>query len=81
MEAQLTSPFWEKHLPRALHTPLIFWRKKEWIVMALGILPLPERKKGMVMALDIFHLLEKKGRGGHGSRHLPLLEKRMGPPS
>ena len=45
--------------------------------MALGNLPLPERKKGMVMVLDIFPLPEK-GRGGHGSRHLPLLEKGMG---
>ena len=36
--------------------------KKEWIVMALGTLPLPERKKGMVMVLDIVPLLEKRER-------------------
>ena len=73
MEAQLKSPLWEKHLPRALHTPHLL-EKKERIVMASGILPLPERKKGMVMALDIVPLLEKKGEVVRALDTLPLLD-------
>ena len=73
MEAQLKSPLWEKHLPRAPHTPHLL-EKQEWIVMALGILPLPEKKKGMVMVLDIVPLLEKKGEAVRALDTLPRLD-------
>ena len=62
MEAQLKSPLWEKHLPRALVVmvrdifPLL--KKKGRVIMFIDTLPLPIKER-VIMVIGIVPLLEK----------------------
>ena len=72
MEAQLKSPLWEKHLPRALHTPHLLEKgmdchglghspssgKKEGDGHGPRHLPSSGKKEGVVMVLDTFLFLK-----------------------